>query len=79
VFDLDVAIQNLAMGVLAEQVSALTFAECDREHIEEITIGQMKERCESWGVELSRVWITDIAKHRVIRLLTTDTPKGMEA
>lgn len=79
VHDLDVAIQNLAMGVLAEQVSALTFPECDRGHIEEVTIGEMKERCDRWGVLLSRVWITDIAKHRVFRLLTTDTPKGLGA
>lgn len=64
------SIQTLAMGFLADELSSRTFDESrDLRDVEESVVAAMKKQSRSWGVKIRRVWITDLSKHRVLRLL----------
>ncbi len=34
----------------------------------------IRDRAKDWGLKVTKFWITDLAEHRVFRLMTQDTP-----
>jgi regulator of protease activity HflC (stomatin/prohibitin superfamily) len=78
-FDVDATIQNRAMELIAKWVSEYqnvgnNFA-LTRSMLESFVFKTLKSEAVDWGVELKAFSITDLAKHRVYRLMTHDMTK----
>src|SRR3990167_1845041 len=67
--DFDRSLQTLAMGIIAEYVATHTLADCRLEPIRAEVLRGIKEACRGWGLDVRRVYLTDLAEHRVIRLM----------
>ena len=75
--DFDRSLQTLAMGIIADYVTAHDFAECTLEEIKAEVLKGIKDACRGWGLDVRRVFITDLCEHKAIRLMTGDTPMTM--
>jgi len=67
VYDYDTSLSNLALGVIASYVSRAKDASYDA--ICREVLSELQVEAESWGLEILDFWLTDNAKHRVIRLM----------
>jgi len=72
--NVDEALEKLALGVILEFVQSKTLEEChDIEALKREILRGIKEAAQGWGLKIERVYVTDLAKTRNIRLLTNGT------
>lgn len=75
VLNFDVSLQNLAMGTIAHYLNRKNYADCmDISGIEREVLGVLEKRVESWGLCITDFLITDLAEHKVFRVMSKDTP-----
>ncbi len=68
--DFDKSLKNLALGVIVDFVTSHTLNECRNvEEIKEIVRKALRAHVNDWGIKLINVYITDLDKHRAIRLM----------
>ncbi len=73
VHDLDTSIQSTVMHALQRELSSCTLDEAqDTDAMEERVIAQVQPKLRRWGVKVHHIGLTDLAPHRVLRLLTAD-------
>jgi len=67
----DDSLETLCLGILAHYVNQRKYADCRKVAgiVEEIKLGIREKATDKWGVQILDVWITDIAIHKVIRVL----------
>lgn len=71
----DASLQNLSMGIIGDFIKQRTYAQCIKlDGLEATVIEGIRERASEWGLRVTRFWVTDMAQHRVYRLMTQDTP-----
>ncbi|MHC4152424.1 MAG: SPFH domain-containing protein [Planctomycetota bacterium] len=72
----DASLQNLSMGIIGVFIKERTYQDCIKVNgLEGKVIEGIKDRAEEWGLKVKRFWITDMARHRVYRLMTHDSPQ----
>jgi regulator of protease activity HflC (stomatin/prohibitin superfamily) len=72
----DASLQNLSMGVIGNYIKQRTYQDCIRpRELEQEVIEGIKTMAGEWGLKVTRFWITDLAQHRVFRLMSHDSPK----
>jgi len=69
--DVDVSLPTLSLGILAHYVTTHTLEECMNceEIVDHVRKGIRDEAVARWGLRILKVWITDIAEHKVIRVI----------
>ncbi len=73
--DFDKSLQNLSMGIIANYAHEKTYEEClNIKELEDVVIRGIRERANSWGLNIRKFWVTDLAEHKVYRLMTHETP-----
>lgn len=72
--DFDESLQNLAMGITAHFVAEREYHECELIDLEEQICAGIREACESWGLDVRRVYLTDFVEHKVYRVMSDDAP-----
>lgn len=71
----DASLQNLSMGIIANYVKQRSYQDCIKiDGLEQEVIDRIKDRAGDWGLKVTKFWITDLAEHRVYRLMTQDSP-----
>jgi len=71
----DASLQNLSMGIIGDYIKQRSYQDCIKLNgLEGKVIGGIRDRASDWGLKVTRFWITDLAQHRVYRLMTQDTP-----
>ena len=71
VHDYDESIRTLSLGIIAEYTSRHDFISCrDLEAITDWVLKGIKENARGWGLDIMKVFITDIGTTRNLRLLT---------
>lgn len=71
----DVSLQNLSMGIIADYIKQRAYQDCIKLNgLEAQIVESIKDRASDWGLDITRLWITDLAEHHVYRLMTQDTP-----
>ena len=68
--DVDDSLKNLALGVILDFVTTHTLKQCEKvNEIKEAVRKALRGHVNDWGIKLINVYITDLDKHRAIRLL----------
>ena len=68
--DFDKSLKNLALGVIVDYVTSHTLAECkDVEQIKITVRKALRAHVNDWGIKLINVYVTDLDKHRAIRIM----------
>ncbi len=69
--DFDKSLKNLALGVIVDYITNHTLDECrgSVSAIKEAVRKALRLKVNDWGIKLINVYITDLDKHRAIRLL----------
>ena len=63
------------MGVIGDYIKQRMYEECIKvDGLEAQVIEGIRDRASEWGLKVTRFWLTDLAQHRVYRLMTQDTP-----
>lgn len=77
VYHIDTSLRDLALGFLAEQCSECSWRELHegRAELQDHLATHMSEAVRHWGVEVVRVYITDLAKARPYRLFGNEPPR----
>jgi regulator of protease activity HflC (stomatin/prohibitin superfamily) len=71
----DASLQNLSMGIIGDYIKQRMYEECIKvDGLEAQVIEGIRDRASEWGLKITRFWLTDLAQHRVYRLMTQDTP-----
>ena len=71
VYEVDKSLETLALGIILEFVRNKTVDECQNiENLKKEILKGVKEAAQGWGLKIERIYITDLAKARNIRLLT---------
>jgi regulator of protease activity HflC (stomatin/prohibitin superfamily) len=71
----DVSLQNLSMGIIGNYIKQRTYRDCIKlDGLEKEVVKGIRKKASDWGLKVIRFWITDMAQHRVYRLMTQDTP-----
>ena len=74
----DASLQNLSMGVVANYVKSQLYEDCiELNGFEENVIAEIRDKAHEWGLGVTRFWVTDLAQHKVYRLMTQDTPSAI--
>lgn len=73
--DYDRSIQALSLGIIAHYVNNHSFEEClnAEELAKQILQGIREKATNKWGLRILNVWITDLAEHKVIRIIGDPT------
>ncbi len=76
--DYDTSLQNLAMGTISHYLNRKILTECQQiGELEKEVLRGLRGRVEDWGLFVSKFWITDLAEHKVYRIMSHDTPVVM--
>jgi regulator of protease activity HflC (stomatin/prohibitin superfamily) len=79
VYDMDVTLSRVGLGVIADYVNTKTLAECTE--LEKLKAELMMKMCEiakEWGIHVDEVYVTDIGTTFNLRLLTnTESGNGI--
>jgi regulator of protease activity HflC (stomatin/prohibitin superfamily) len=68
--DFDKSLKNLSLGAVLDYVTTHTLEQCKNvEEIKGVVRKALREHVNDWGIKLINVYITDLDKHRAIRLL----------
>jgi len=70
--DWDDAIQRLALGTIMQFVSEHDTEEVTAEALQHYVLAQIHYQLSQWGINLERVFITDLAKSRTLKVLLGD-------
>lgn len=74
----DASLQNLSMGVIANYVKGRSYQDCIKLNgLEQEIVKEIKNKACEWGLEVTTFWVTDLAEHKVYRLMTQDTPTAV--
>jgi len=72
--DYEKSIQVLTLGLLAEYISCRDYNDCrDITVLNEYVMKRIREEARGWGLEIQRVYVTDLGVATNIRLLTDAT------
>jgi len=72
--DHDESLSNLAMGLLADFCANHTSLECTHDAIQSAVAASISEMAEQWGIEVSHLYLTDLADVKTFRLLQDHNP-----
>jgi regulator of protease activity HflC (stomatin/prohibitin superfamily) len=75
--NLDLSLQSMAMGVIAAYIGTHASDDCTIANLEEECLRMLRNEASGWGLKIRAVYITDNAPHKVLRLMTGDTPLVM--
>ncbi len=68
--DFDDSLKNLALGAIVDFVTTHTLEECGRvDDIKDVVRKALRKHINDWGIRLMNVYITDLDKHRAIRIM----------
>lgn len=69
--DFDKSLQTVALGVISRYISYKEFNDCrDINDIEDTVLKGVKEHARGWGLDIMRVYVTDLGTARNLRILT---------
>lgn len=76
--DFDTSLQNLAMGTIAHYLNRKNYEECTEiSGLEREVLEALRRRVKEWGLFITKFWITDLAEHKVYRIMSHDTPVSL--
>lgn len=64
----DVSLQNLAMAAIADCITK------NQDSLAEDVYDLLDKRVDKYGLAITNFWITDLAEHKVYRIMSHDTP-----
>lgn len=68
--DYDRSLKNLSLGAIVDYVTTHTLEQCKNvEEIKNVVRKALRLHVNDWGIKLINVYITDLDKHRAIRLM----------
>ena len=73
-FDYDTNIQNLSMVTIASYVCSSKSEDCTYSKILKELQDGLDEAAQRWGLEILEVGLTDLAEHKIFRVMTHDAP-----
>lgn len=71
--DYDESLVNLGQILIAEYVTSSTNEDCTRESIQKAVKRRLKDSARKWGINIRRFGITDLAEHKVYRILSNSS------
>ena len=74
VCDYDLLLQNLAMATLGSYISRMNFKDCGYDMLCKEVLDELSNEAENWGLDVMNFWVTDLAEHKVFRIMTHDSP-----
>lgn len=74
VLNYDQSLQNLGLGTIAAYVSRVSQNSCTYSEIEREVLDELQSESEDWGLEILDFKLTDLAVHKVYRIMTQDMP-----
>ena len=67
--DFETSLVNLAMGLLADYIANHPAAECTHDAIQTAVAASLHEAAQAWGLDITHVYLVDLADVRTFRLL----------
>ena len=76
--DYDKSLQTLALGIISRYIGEVkSFKELKIPQIEAAVLDGIKKDARGWGLEIMRVYVTDLGTTKNIRMLTDQVTAGM--
>jgi regulator of protease activity HflC (stomatin/prohibitin superfamily) len=72
--DIDSSLQSLALGVIADYVGTHNAEDCTVDKLKDEITRALRLEASGWGLKIRRVFITDSAPVKVLRLMVQDQP-----
>lgn len=73
--DFENSICNLAMGLIADYITNHNGVDCTHDRVQEAVSNSLSEAVESWGIDLTHVYLVDFADVKTFRLLQDSQTK----
>ena len=68
--DYDDSLVNLGQILIAEYVTSSSNQDCTRESIQKAVKRRLKDSARKWGINIKRFGVTDLAEHKVYRIMS---------